>query len=276
MKLMITGAGGFLGSRLAAHFRPAYEIWCPSHRELDLTDAEAVRCALKKERPDVILHCAAVSDVAQAERDPEYSHQVNVEASVSLARFAADGTKLVLCSSDQVYFAEQCESIHPHRETETLSPKPLYGRQKLEMEQRCLALRPDAAALRLSWMYGELTAAEEARGKRNLALTLRRVLRSGQPATFSAADHRGVTDAAEVIRNMEQAWRLPGGVYNFGSPNPVDMAGTAADVVGNGLVLAQYGGSLRNLTMDQSKLNEAGIFFTDTREALRNWLSEHP
>ena len=79
MRIMLTGAGGFLGSRLFTYYREKYEVWAPSHKELDFTRKESARKAVQDFHPDVLLHCGAISDVGACERDPELSMRVNVE-----------------------------------------------------------------------------------------------------------------------------------------------------------------------------------------------------
>ena len=105
MKIMVTGAGGFVGSRLVAYYGKKYDVWGVTHKDLDLTDEAAVFKTVEKYRPDVLLHCAAVSDVAECSKKPELSHAVNVLGTEYLAKACGKtGTKLVMCSSDQVYF----------------------------------------------------------------------------------------------------------------------------------------------------------------------------
>ena len=73
MKVMITGAGGFLGSRLLSFYRDKYEVWGVGHRELDFTDVSETMKAVKRFCPDVLVHCGAVSDVGTCEKEPERS-----------------------------------------------------------------------------------------------------------------------------------------------------------------------------------------------------------
>ena len=110
MRIMLTGAGGFLGSRLFSYYKDKYEVWAPSHKELDFTREENARKAVGDFQPDVLLHCGAISDVGACERDPELSMRVNVEGTRYLARACLmTGTRMVMCSSNQVYFRKMGE-----------------------------------------------------------------------------------------------------------------------------------------------------------------------
>ena len=66
--------------------------------------------------------------------------------------------------------------------------------------------------LRLSWMYDNLTEEELAKGRRSLAMMLREMLDKKQSRKFSDTDHRGATDVNLVVKNMEAAWKLAGGI----------------------------------------------------------------
>ena len=108
MKIMVTGAGGFVGSRLAAYYGKKYDVWGVTHKDLDLTNEAAVFKTVENYHPDVLIHCAAISDVAECSKKPELSHAVNVLGMEYLAKACGKtGTKLVMCSSDQVYFRKQ-------------------------------------------------------------------------------------------------------------------------------------------------------------------------
>lgn len=279
MKILITGSSGFVGSRLAEYYQRKYEVWAPSHGELDFTDEKRSLEAVKGFAPDVVIHCGAISDVNACAQKPELSHAVNVKGTQYLARACARaGARFVLCSSDQVYFREQkpeesaADFLALHREDEALLPLPLYGQQKQEAERRALEEQPDSVILRLTWMYGRLTEAERRKGRRNLLTMLEEAVQNQSLVTFSAADHRGVTDVMEVVRNMEAAWQLPAGVYNFGSSNDADMYETVrrAMAAAGQAHLVQKGedGSLRNLTMDIAKLESFGIAFSGSLEGL--------
>lgn len=274
-KLLITGGGGFLGSRAAAYYQEKYEVWAPAHRELDFTDEKQTIEAVAGFRPDVVIHCGAISDVTACSKNPELSMAVNVKGTQHLARACAQaGARFVMCSSDQVYFRERDAQereeafLCPHKEVEELHPIPLYGQHKLLAERLAIEAQPDSVILRLTWMYGELTKTERQRGRRNLLTMLQEAIGNRCPVTFSTTDYRGVTDVNEVVRNLGAAWTLPAGVYNFGSTNNASMFETVRRVMAaygcENLVLKGEGGALRNLTMDAGKLEGCGVEFGDT------------
>ena len=282
MRLLLTGAGGFLGSRLLSYYREKYEIWAPSHKELDLTDAKAVRDGMGAFAPDAVIHCAALSDVGSCEKDPGLSAAINVEGTKNLAACAGERkVKLLFCSSDQVYFDGPAEgnygvNFFAHRENEILHPIPVYGQHKVQAETLCQRLCPDSVILRLTWMYGELTKQEQDRGKRSLGEILRRMVREGQEQSFSTGDWRGVTDGNTVVRFLEPALALPPGIYNFGSPNCLSLYETVRCVLKpfgkEKLACPTEGNRPRNLCMDPKKAIAHGICFPDTVQGLSDFL----
>ena len=279
MKLLITGATGFLGGRVAGYFRGKAQVLTPTHGALEITDRAAVREFLERERPDVLLHCAAISDTGACQREPEYSRAINVEGAVHMAEAAgAVGTKCILCSSDQVYFGSPEKKAH--REDEVLTPKNVYGRDKLEMERLCLAANPEAVLLRLSWMYDResLHAGEHGDFLRSLL----RDLRGGEKLSFPIYDRRGITDVNEVVRNLERCISLPGGIYNFGAPNDCSTFELMERVfdrlhLDRGLLErneAAFADDHRNLCMDMGRAERAGLRFSSTEEGLVHVLEQ--
>ncbi len=278
-KLLITGASGFLGSRLVSFFREKsfyeekYEVLAPTHEEMDICDEAGAEAFFIEKQPEIVIHCAAVSDTGRCEREPEWSERINVDGAVHVAKAAAKiSAKCILCSSDQVYFGSREQGAH--RETEILQPANVYGKQKLWMEERCLMENPDCVLLRLSWMYDKETKNVAEHG--DFLRTLLEKLKTEDPLVYPICDTRGITDVMEVVKNLEQTFMLPGGVYNFGSPNTASMYETMCEV------FRELGWNTdricrneeafrenpRNLAMDQGKLAAAGIHFTDTKKQL--------
>ena len=151
-KILITGAGGFVGSRILQQWLGKYEL-CALPKGFFCTADEALtRAQVEALHPDVILHTAALSDTSYCAQHPAEAYRANVELPVWLARAAQQTkAKLMAFSSDQVYAGVQQQGPLP--ETLALHPANIYGQYKLEAEQRVLELCPDSVHLRASWMY---------------------------------------------------------------------------------------------------------------------------
>ncbi len=141
MNILLTGARGFVGARIAAAFPAAA---APSLRRMT---EDGVKRLIDETEPDAIIHTAAISDILTCEKDPDASYYANVLLPVWLAK---TGVKAVLFSTDQVYGGREGEG--PYSENDT-APANTYARHKLEMEQRVLDINPQAVLLRATWMY---------------------------------------------------------------------------------------------------------------------------
>ena len=273
-KILLTGAGGFVGSRICQQWQGRYELCTLPRGFLRTADEAAIRAQVETLRPDVILHTAALSDTGYCARHPAEAYRANVELPVWLARAARQtGAKLVAFSSDQVYAGVQQPGPLP--ETLVLRPANIYGQYKLEAEQRVLDLCPDSVHLRASWMYDLPGYGLPIRG--NLPLDLLRAALKGETVRFSRNDFRGVTYVRQVIENLVPAMELPGGVYNFGSGNAEDMVCTArqfAKALGITIKITEESWN-RNLVMDAAKLERFGIRFDTTQQGIRRCLRDY-
>ena len=273
-KILVTGAGGFVGSRVMQQWAWRYDLCSFPKGFLATAREDAVRQAVLQQRPDGILHTAAISDTGYCADHTEQAYRANVELPVWLARAAAEiGAKLVAFSSDQVYAG--VEQSGPLPESIPLRPANVYGQGKLEMEQRVQALCPSAVLLRATWMYDLPGYGLPIRG--NLPLNLLRAALHGTSVTFSANDCRGVTYVRQVIANLAPALSLPGGVYNFGSSNTENMVHTAQQFAQELDIAVQIEAAdwPRNLVMDGKKLEKAGIRFDTTQQGIRHCLRDY-
>jgi dTDP-4-dehydrorhamnose reductase len=135
----IIGAGGLIGNCLvqaAPKFASRWRLRALTRDQLDLLDFTAVRREFQKDRPQLVIHCAAISTVAGAEADPKLAQRLNVEVTKLLAELAAE-IPLVFFSSDLVFDGRKGDYV----EADAPNPLHLYGETKAAAEQIVLANR---------------------------------------------------------------------------------------------------------------------------------------
>ncbi|MDV6374226.1 SDR family oxidoreductase [Deinococcus arenicola] len=138
MKLLLTGGGGRLGTELRTLLPElGIQVVAPNSAELDVTSAGRVADVVGRERPDVIVHAAAYTDVGGAERNREQCWAVNVEGTRNVVGAAnAAGAKLVQISTDYVFSGE----TGGYREDDTPGPPVnFYALSKLVAEEAARA-----------------------------------------------------------------------------------------------------------------------------------------
>lgn len=268
-KILLTGAGGFVGMRIAQHLQGRYELITFPKGVLSRADLSEIRAFAVNAAPHAIIHTAAIADMGVCEANPEDSWRSNVLLTETLCSAAQElRAKIVCYSSDQVY--NGCDPLlGPYREDIPLTPVNVYGRHKLEAERRGLAACPDAVMLRATWMYDLTGESLQTRG--GLLPNLLRQADENRTERFSSNDFRGITWVRQAAELTEKALDLPGGAYNFGSPNHLSMYDTvcaALSALGLPIHLAERddSGRVRCLSMDQTKINAHGIVFDSTAD----------
>ena len=146
MRILVLGAGGMLG-RAVVH-AAGDDVVGLARSELDVTDAAAVKHAVARIRPDVVVNCAAFTDVDGAEERPAEAMRVNGDAA---GEVAAAAPRVVYVSSDYVFDGEKGA---PYVESDRPSPISAYGRSKLAGERATAAANPRHLIVRSSWLFG--------------------------------------------------------------------------------------------------------------------------
>ena len=152
--ILVTGANGQLGNemRLAAASSTHHYIFTDV-AELDITDAEAVLRAVLDEKVDVIVNCAAYTNVDKAEDDEATADLLNHRAVANLARAAAEvGAVLIHISTDYVFQGTGCVPCVEEQPTEPLG---VYGRTKLAGEEAVRTSGCRYMIFRTAWLYSE-------------------------------------------------------------------------------------------------------------------------
>ncbi|MEE0084284.1 MAG: dTDP-4-dehydrorhamnose reductase, partial [Paludibacteraceae bacterium] len=121
--------------------------------EVDITDLESLRTILKNAKADIIINCAAYTDVNKAESNEDIAHKINAVGPGNLAVVAKEmGAKLVHVSTDYVFNGK---GNTPLKESDPTSPLGAYGRTKLSGETLVREVGGDAAIVRTAWLYSE-------------------------------------------------------------------------------------------------------------------------
>ena len=157
MNILVTGANGQLGNemRVLSKQHPKHRYFfsdvmvAEDTYELDITDKAAVGKFVEANAIDLIVNCAAYTNVDKAEEDEATALKINAEA---LSVLGSQGVRVIHVSTDYVFSGD--EHV-PCRETDPVAPRTAYGRTKYEGEKRLLAECPAAVILRTAWLYSE-------------------------------------------------------------------------------------------------------------------------
>jgi dTDP-4-dehydrorhamnose reductase len=154
VRIVITGSAGMLGQDVASAATAAgHEVVALARADLDVTDAAAVEVAIAVAAPDVVVNCAAWTDVDGAETSEALAAAVNGAGVGNLARAAAACRAWTLqISTDYVFDGSKRD---PYLESDATGPLSAYGRSKLEGELAVAAAAPGAHTIvRSSWLFG--------------------------------------------------------------------------------------------------------------------------
>jgi len=164
VKLLVTGASGFVAGSVLVQAPRDWEIQAVSRRETSnalpgvcwhIRDDALVPGSLvelfHRIRPDALIHTAAIADIDLAERDRNLARAVNVEMTQVLADGCAQlGARMVFCSTDNIFDGERA----PYRENDSAVPVNYYAETKVEAERCVLALGNRGVIARLALVAG--------------------------------------------------------------------------------------------------------------------------
>jgi dTDP-4-dehydrorhamnose reductase len=154
MRLLVSGAAGMLGQDLvSAADRAGHDAIALSRAELDITDLGAAQGVIGAAAPDVVVNCAAWTDVDGAEASARAAHAVNGRGAGNVAAAAARaGAWMIQISTDYVFDGAK---RRPYVESDPVAPRSAYGSSKLEGEREVAARSPGGHTIvRTSWLFG--------------------------------------------------------------------------------------------------------------------------
>ena len=156
MKILITGGKGMLGRTLQHELGGDNEIVVADLPEWDITDDTSFTAKTLEVKPDLVIHCAAMTKVDDCEAKRELAFKLNEEGTrnVALAAKIADA-RLIAISTDYVFSGEPPREPWAWSETDIPRPRTVYGASKFAGEQMIQMIHPDKSViLRIAWLYG--------------------------------------------------------------------------------------------------------------------------
>jgi dTDP-4-dehydrorhamnose reductase len=224
---LITGAGGQLGSDLVSVLTTAGdEVVGLTRADLDIADERAVRGAVDRVWPDVVINAAAYTAVDAAETDEDAAYRVNAVGPGVLAVATAGRARLLHVSTDYVFDGQ---AASPYAEDHPTEPRTAYGRTKLAGERAALGVHPDAYVVRTSWVYGAVGS--------NFVKTMA-ALEAQRPTVSVVDDQRGTPtwsrDLAVGLATLGRSAAAPG-IYhcsNAGEATWYDLARAVFEELG--------------------------------------------
>lgn len=193
----ITGAGGLIGNylfRAADAHAPGWQVVGLRRSDLELTDFAAVRARFYRDRPQLVIHCAALSKSTACEADPALARKLNVDVTSLLCELAAD-MPLVFFSSDLVFDGRRGNYV----EDDEVNPLSVYGETKVAAEQIVLS-NPLHVVIRTS-----LNAGISPTGDRGFNEQMRLAWRAGQTLRLFTDEFRCPIPAVLTARAV---WEL--------------------------------------------------------------------
>lgn len=232
--ILITGSSGLLGANLAHHYAEDSDCfgWYGSNpieipgvvtQQIDITDHDAVSSALEHIQPDLIIHCAAATNVEWCEKNPELAKQINEDSTEFLAKKSVDlGAKFIYTSTDSVFDGKTGNY------SESAQPGPLnsYAAGKVRTEQLVAESNLNSIVIR-SYFYGHSPS-----GSRSLLeWVLVRALAGNQVPGFTDSYFSPISvhDFADALDAAVAAGHS--GLLHLGSSNRISKYDFARQVI---------------------------------------------
>jgi dTDP-4-dehydrorhamnose reductase len=203
--VLVTGTGGMVGRAVVNYCKSVGDsVLSYDHQRLDISNSAQVMEALRRDKPEVVINCAAWTDVDGCEVDQEHAYAANAQGPEYLAKASRQtGAALVTISTDYVFDGRK-EGFYTQRDQ--TNPESIYGKSKLEGERRAQLANARTIVARTGFVFGpggtnflskiveaprkgeKLKAIRDAFGTptyaRDLAVRLRELAELDLPGTF--------------------------------------------------------------------------------------------
>lgn len=224
-KILLTGINGQVGHALLPKLQSLGEVIALDRTQLDLSNPEAIRDAVRLFKPDLIVNPAAYTAVDKAESEPELAQAINSTAPRVLAEEAAKlNALLVHFSTDYVFDGQKTSA---YLETDETHPLSVYGASKLAGEQAIQAVGALHLIFRTSWVYG-------AYGK-NFMLTILRLAAERDSLNIVADQFGAPTSSASIadttLKALQQHSAENSGLYHLVNAGKTSWHGFAQEIV---------------------------------------------
>jgi len=303
LRVLVTGAKGQLGKKIIEILGEKHELILTDSDDMDITDIEAIRTVVSKEKPDYIIHGAAYTQVDKAEDNVEICRKVNAFGTENIAKVAKEADiKLIYISTDFVFDGEKTS---PYTEEDEANPLSIYGLTKYEGEEFIRQICDKYYIFRIAWLFGELPEGHP--GTNFVEAMLR--LASDRDSLNVVADQVGsptytgdlVEMLAKVIGSKDSGLRtqnsdlnpktqdlnpVPYGTYHFSGTGPCSWYDFAKEIFAQTntkidlkpITSDEYPQKAKRPTysyMDKSKIEKTlGITVRSWQEMLREYLSK--
>ena len=239
LRLLVIGAGGFLGSRILHSKDPRFEIIGATRPDCDITDRSSVYAMFARTRPQIAVLAAAIADIDRCEKMPDLARSINVTGAENVAlECARHDTRLLFTSSGAVFdgTAEHyLESDPPH-------PLSVYGQTKAEAESVIREILPNAIVARIALALGYSPHG----GTNALLDKLYAALAAGRTVHAPVHEYRNAIDAETLTRWILDLAFAPqaSGVFHLGAsdaPSRYQIVCRLAEIMGysTSLIIAQ-------------------------------------
>ena len=155
-KVLVTGANGMLGQDLCPIFEEnQYNVVRTDDSDLDITNIDSVESSILHNKPDIVVHCAAYTNVDKAEEEYDSAYKINVKGTENVAKICAQNDiTLVYISTDYVFDGKNLSSSTPYKPTDKANPLNNYGLTKFQGEEAVRKFCKKYYIVRTAWLYG--------------------------------------------------------------------------------------------------------------------------